>query len=207
MEHLKQFMGFILLGVVVWLLSTLGHIENVITVCAFLLVLAVACWLYGVARKPVAVVVAAALLVGGWFGIVHGKLSAAPPAEDTALREGENGIPWQPFTPERLNALIEAGTPTFIDFTASWCLNCKYNEKFVLETEPVRAAFREKQITPLKADWSNGDPAITQLLRKFGRVGVPAYVLYPGPGKEPVVLPEILKQDALLESFQAVQLP
>src|SRR4029077_9953681 len=57
-------------------------------------------------------------------------------------------------------------------------------------------------IVKLKADWTNGDPAITKLLQKFGRPGVPLYVLYPGKNEEPIVFPEVLTKGMVLEKLQ-----
>ncbi|MDQ3623423.1 MAG: thioredoxin family protein, partial [Verrucomicrobiota bacterium] len=105
------------------------------------------------------------------------------------------------FTPGRLEEKLRTGAPVFIEFTADWCLNCKAIEKSVLETEPVRAAFREKKVVPLKADWTNGNKEITQLLKTFGRTGIPTYVLYPGGNQPPIVLPEILTQELLLKEL------
>ena len=36
---------------------------------------------------------------------------------------------------------LHQGHPVFIDFTAAWCITCKFNESTVLETAAVRAAF------------------------------------------------------------------
>ncbi|MES2572541.1 MAG: thioredoxin family protein, partial [Verrucomicrobiota bacterium] len=171
---------------------------------SFLLVLGVACWIYGFARGPVGKLAVLALVIGGWLFFLNGQLTskAKAPAENIA-----GGIAWQPFSPARLKEAVQSGQPVFIDFTADWCLNCKYNERFVLETEPVRAAFKGKNVIPLKADWTNNDQAITDMLKSFGRVGVPAYVFYPGKGEEnPVVLPEILTQGTLLETLSGAKL-
>src|SRR5437879_12903324 len=94
---------------------------------------------------------------------------------------------WQAFTPERLQAELEQGHFVFVDFTAAWCLTCKFNEANVLESAEVREAFQRRGIVKLKADWTNGDPVITKLLQHFGRPGVPLYVLYPGKSAEPIV--------------------
>ena len=203
MERMKQFMGFVLMALVVWLLGILGGgrgVDALIAVSGFLLVLGVACWAFGaVHRRIVAWPVAIALAAVGWFAFLQDTLDAAPAKTGepkTAIKPG--GIPWEPFTPERLKQALESGRPVFIDFTADWCWNCKYNEKVVLETEPVRAAFREKKIIALKADWTNGDPVITNMLKEFNRAGVPVYVIYLPGSPEPVVLPEILTQSVVL---------
>ena len=210
MERIKQFMGFVLLAVVVWLLGVVGEsrgVDALVAVCGFLLLLGVACWAFGAFRQRAIVwPVVLAIVVTGWFFFLKNNLSAAPAKAGSASHEIEpGGIAWQPFTPEKLMAAVLGGRPVFIDFTADWCLNCKYNEKFVLETEPVRAAFREKKIVALKADWTNADPVITEMLKKFKRAGVPVYVLYlPGVG-EPVVLPEILSQTVVLRHLADIK--
>jgi len=40
------------------------------------------------------------------------------------------------------------------------------------------------------------------LLQKFGRPGVPLYVLYPGKNEEPIVFPEVLTKGMVLEKLQ-----
>ncbi len=203
MERLKQLMGFIMLGVVVWLLGVLGQsrgIDPLIAVSSFLLVLGVACWIYGVlAGRLVSWLLIGALLAGGYLVFLNGKLNAAPKTDTTASAPTEpGGLTWQPWTAERVAEATKKGQPVFIDFTADWCLNCKYNEKFVINTEPVRAALKQKNAVTLKADWTNGDAAITAILRKYGRAGVPVYLLYPGGNAEPVLLPEILTEASVL---------
>jgi DsbC/DsbD-like thiol-disulfide interchange protein/cytochrome c biogenesis protein CcdA len=105
----------------------------------------------------------------------------------------------QPFAPQLAHALKQ-NRIVFVDFTADWCVNCKVNERLVLNTDEVQRAFREHNVIFLKADWTNGDADITKLLKGFNRAGVPAYVVYP-PGGEPVVLPEILKTQTVLEAL------
>lgn len=202
MERLKQFMGFIMLGVVVWLLGVLGQsrgIEPLIAVSSFLLVLAVACWVYGIlAGRVVSWVLVLVLVTGGYFVFLNGRLEAAPKSASNAGATEEGGITWQPWTAERVAEATKKGQPVFIDFTADWCLNCKYNEKFVINTEPVRALLKQKNVLTLRADWTNGDADITAILKEHGRAGVPVYLLYPGGDAKPVLLPEILTQASVI---------
>src|SRR5438045_8435807 len=110
---------------------------------------------------------------------------------------------WHAFTPERLQAELEQGHTVFVDFTAAWCLTCKFNEANVLESAEVRDAFQRHAIVKLKADWTNGDPAITKLMKQFGRPGVPLYVLYPGKNDAPIVFPEVLTKGMDLKKLQS----
>jgi thiol:disulfide interchange protein DsbD len=205
MERLKQCMGFIMLGVVVWLLGVVGQsrgVDALVAVTSFLLVLGIASWIYGAfGGRIVAWLAIIALIAGGSFIFLRGNLDAAPKAASSPEQAGKDHIAWQPWSEARVAEAVKAGQPVFIDFTADWCLNCKYNEKFVIDTEPVRAALKAKNVLTLKADFTNRDPAIAAILAKFKRAGVPVYLLYPGGDREPVVLPEILTQSGLLSEL------
>jgi thiol:disulfide interchange protein len=105
----------------------------------------------------------------------------------------------QPFPPQLAHALAQHQI-VLVDFTADWCVNCKVNEHLVLDSAPIKEAFRQKNVILLKADWTSGDPDITALLRKFGRAGVPCYVVYPLHG-QPIVLPEVITPDIVLRAL------
>jgi thiol:disulfide interchange protein DsbD len=120
------------------------------------------------------------------------------------IAQSASGGGWQAFTPERLQSERDAGHAVFVDFTAAWCLTCKFNEKAVLENSEVRDAFQRHNVVKIKADWTNGDPAITKLLQQFGRPGVPLYVLYPGKSAEPIVFPELLTKNILLDKLETI---
>ena len=72
----------------------------------------------------------------------------------------------------------------------------------VLSQPEVQAAFREKNIAFLVADWTRRDPAITAALQKYGREGVPTYVILRPDGSAPVLLPEILTPGILLDALR-----
>ena len=209
MLHLKQFMGFLLLATLLFLLYVLGAqrgLEGAIWASCFLLVISVACWMKGAfavptasaAKRGLVLVLMLLLVIGSGVYFIGDKFQSAKVASaDSQLRGG-----WQAFTPERLQAELEQGRTVFVDFTAAWCLTCKFNEASVLESAEVRDAFQRHGIVKLKADWTNGDPAITKLLQHFGRPGVPLYVLYPAKKEEPVVFPELLTKRMLLEKLE-----
>jgi thiol:disulfide interchange protein/DsbC/DsbD-like thiol-disulfide interchange protein len=209
MVHLKQFMGFLLLATLLFLLYVLGAqrgLEGAIWASCFLLMIGVACWMKGAfivptasARKRAVVLVLMLVFVlGGGLYFIGGKFQSASIASADSQLRGD----WQAFTPERLQAELAQGRTVFVDFTAAWCLTCKFNEASVLESEAVREAFQRHAIVKLKADWTNGDPVITKLLKQFGRPGVPLYVLYPGKSGEPIVFPELLTKSMVLEKLE-----
>ena len=211
MEQVKQFMGFLLLATLLFLLYVLGAqrgLDGAIWASCFLLIVAIACWMKGVfvvpaasfAKKSVTIVLMFVLLIFGGIYFIGGKFRQAQADIGQARLPGD----WQPFSPDRLQSEISRGHSVFVDFTAAWCLTCKFNEKTVLEAASVRDAFQRHGIVKLKADWTNGDPAITKLLQQFGRPGVPLYVLYPGKSEEPIVFPELLTQRILLDKLETI---
>ena len=112
----------------------------------------------------------------------------------------------EPFQAQ-LDRALATGKTVFVDFTADWCVNCKVNEKLVLNTRTVQDALRENDVIFLVADWTRGDADITALLRKFERAGVPLYVIYPHNGGDPVVLPELLTTNLVREALNKIGRP
>jgi len=211
MVHVKQFMGFLLLATLLFLLYVLGAqrgLEGAIWASCFLLIVAIACWMKGAfilpatstAKRSLVLVLMLLLLLFSGAYFIGDKFQSA------RIDIAASGAPgdWQPFTPERLRTERDQGHAVFVDFTAAWCLTCKFNEKAVLEAAPVREAFQRHGVVKLKADWTNGDPVITKLLQQFGRPGVPLYVLYPGKSEEPIVFPELLTQRILLDKLETI---
>ncbi|TNE85665.1 MAG: hypothetical protein EP330_24755 [Deltaproteobacteria bacterium] len=212
METFKQIMGFTLLGTTVWLVDVLAAqvgTDGAIGYLAFLTFVGFACWMFGhfaglgasgQRQASVATAGLAVILLGGW-GFLELEYSDVAECDDGSVSADlsfDDEIPWQKFTEERVAALTDK--PVFVDFTADWCLTCKANEKGILDTEPVRDAMAKCGIVPLKADWTRKDPVITEWLKRYGRAGVPFYLMIPANG-EPVPLPEVLTTDRVIGSF------
>jgi thiol:disulfide interchange protein DsbD len=121
-------------------------------------------------------------------------------AQQMPFSQPEKDHAWQPYSAEKVAALAASGKPVFVDFTAAWCVTCQVNERLVLGREDVLAAFRSRDVALVRADWTRRDPEIARALGALGRSGVPAYVLYK-PGSAPLVLPELLTRERLLEAL------
>ena len=207
MERVKQATGFLMLATLLWLLSILGAMRGadaVVWTGVLLLAIGAACWVQGsfntlvasARTRGIALAVMLALVAGGgWLGIRQIAAARLPEAADGSAKG---------FTASLDAALREEGRPVFVDFTAAWCVNCKANERVVLNSESVQRALKEANANFLTADWTNGEAEITKALQKFGRIGVPLYVIYPADrSREPIVLPELLTQQLVLDGLKS----
>jgi thiol:disulfide interchange protein DsbD len=205
MERFKQVLGFALLGTTAWLVWVMGGLAGVDgmgKLLGFLVAVALGTWLYGQAqaqeggRKLATVALAALVLVTS--GVVALRFEEAGPSVRASTVAQA-----QPWDAAAVDAALAAGQPVFIDFTADWCLTCKFNERTVLAREEVRAAFAEHNVAFFVADWTRRDARITAKLAEHGRAGVPMYlVLSPGAPDKPEVLPELLTADGVVDAVR-----
>jgi len=212
MESVKQFMGFLLMAAVVFLAlvaGRLGGVDAVIALLIALLVVGIAAWVYGrwsVPVKPkrtqwVARLISLVLLVcATWYALHATKLAYANFATGSSVLE--NGQ-WASWSAEAVEVELAQGKPVFIDFTASWCLICQVNKKVAIRTDATKALFEEYEVTAFEADWTRYDAAITAELERFGRSGVPLYVLYAADGTV-TVLPQSLTHGIIREAVEGV---
>ena len=198
MVRVKQFMGFLLIATLLWLAWILGQMKGanaIISLGAVLLVIAIIAWIKGSFWTPVSPirtrisaaisVLVVVLLAAGAYGFL------TKPSQLT----------WAKFSKSSLDQAVASERPVFVDFTADWCITCKTNERFAIDTPQVRDAFSKNKVVLLKADWTNGDPEITEILRQHGRAGVPMYLVYPGGSKEPILLSEVISSQTILDAL------
>ncbi|MEF8794947.1 MAG: thioredoxin family protein [Salinivenus sp.] len=223
METLKQFFAFPMFATSIWLVWVFGQQTGnggVAMLLFGLLLLGMAGWIVHrwsapslsrtvtlLKRGAVSVMIAGAI-GAGVIGAGYGPSAAASDsATDTrasaSTAEAASGA-WTSFSPEKVESLRAEGRPVFVDFTAAWCLTCQVNERTVLSTDAVQAAFQKRNVALVKADWTNRDSQITEALESHGRSGVPVYVLYPGDGSGPTLLPEVLTQDIVLNALDEI---
>lgn len=198
MDRLKQALAFPMYGAaawLVWVLSQQSGADGVLHVLAALLLVALAAWLFGVAQRGAAPAwswcgAAALALLAGLLALAR----TPEPVATTAVAQSTEGA----YSAQRLADLRAAGRPVFVNMTAAWCVTCLMNEKVALTTDTVQGAFADRGIVYLKGDWTRADPDITRFLQSHGRDGVPLYVYY-APGREGVVLPQILTPQIVLD--------
>ena len=202
MESFKEFTGFLLMGVVIWLLWVLGDLvgaSGVVATAAFMTFLGLACWLYGkmrmtwsvTARLAGTVAALAIAVVGGWFAYSYMSSSS----------DGE--IEWLAHRPGLHRQLAAEGHTVFVNYTATWCTKCLIEKKTVLDTEAVRGKMRELDVVAVRADFTRRPDWMAEELKSYGRAGVPLDVILPaGKPDEPIVLPELLTKGIVLEKLE-----
>jgi thiol:disulfide interchange protein len=192
MQTIKELLGLGLLGTVVWLLqvASKGGQIDIVNVISLLLLVFILFW--GISRisstKRMLRITFLLICVLGIYYVwpLKGK------------KNSEHQLTWVPYSD---TLIAEAKGPVFLDFTAEWCITCKYNENFILSNEIVLELFKSRNITALKADWTSGDLKITKALEQYGGAGVPHYAYIPEPGAKPIILPSLLSVKVISENL------
>ena len=207
MVTFKQIMGFVLIGTVVFLLTFI-HPKLIVPTVTLLAGIAAACW--WIARTPAAATgsqkaagwlggTAFAALVGlfafGFLGEVMDyrfqravSQHVAASGGEVILPHAEGELPWQMFTPRKLDQLTSERKTVMVDFTADWCMICKTLESQVLNTDQVIDAVTLGGVVTLQADFTRKSPEIASVLKELESAGVPVLAIYPaGSPDKPIV--------------------
>ncbi len=191
MESFRQFLAFPLYASAIWLLWVLGRqtsIDQVALVAIGMLLLAFAAWLSGgsATRWKQALALFATILA------LHIAITPST-ATDAKL--------WEPYSQARLQALRNEGRPVFVNLTAAWCITCLANEKIALSSSSFAETLQTNNIIYLKGDWTNRNPEITALLKKYGRSGVPLYLYFSTSSASAQILPQLLTENIVQKAL------
>jgi thiol:disulfide interchange protein DsbD len=224
MVTFKHIMGFVLMGTVVFFLTSLDPAFIVPTV-GMLFALWAACWWVGrlsplASRNAKAVAwsqaaafasivavmmfpafdaqVQPALGFGSLTSIMRERLGyvdgVAPRLATAHMIEGPQMVAARPRA-------------VMIDFTANWCTSCKAFERAVLSQRPVIDAVQSHNVLPLRADWTNEDPEVTKLLVSLnaGRAQIPVLAIFnPKNPNHPIVFPGPCSEADLLAAIDKI---
>ncbi len=205
MDTFKELMGFLLMGTVLYLFTTLRfeiNSDDQVRVITYLLIAAFIAWLYGKFTHPAskyrfpkrALFLAAGILIAGGIYFLNFHTETFK-REQTSQQVRYNG--WEPFSPELLAKYRKEKRGVFIAFSAKWCTVCKINDSTIFHTPRGNSFFKQRNIARLYGDYTRKDPLIGKWIENYGKAGVPVYVYYPPGSDHYILLPEILSWNIL----------
>jgi len=212
MDGFRKLMSFPMYGAAAWLawvLTVQTDATGLARLFGAAIVLALGAWLLGIAQRRQALGSKPMLpaLTGAALVLAAASVALWPkydePTAVGAVGGGEgSAIAYEPYSAEKLAAAQAAGKAVFVNYTAAWCVTCQVNEKVAFSTKRAAAAFAKTGAVYLKADWTRRDGAIAADLAKYGRAGVPLYLVYGAKGGEPSILPQILTGDIVAAAVE-----
>ncbi len=117
------------------------------------------------------------------FGAIGAVLAVASIATGFQLTD-KGPIDWKYYTPAVLEEEIEQNNITVIEFTAEWCLNCKFLENTVLNQQAIVEMFEEDGVTPIKVDITGNNEIGNQFLNDVDGLRIPLLIINDGNGEE-----------------------
>lgn len=212
MDTFKELMGFLLLGTVLYLFTTLRleiSSDSQMNVIFYLLLTAFIAWLYGKFTHPaakhrhsvIAFILALILLAAsGRYLLDFSKDNSNSVVQE---KQQESRAGWEPFSPALLQKYQNKKRGVFIAFSAKWCTVCKINDKTIFDTKRGSSFFSTRNIALLYGDYTKNDPLIGEWIRKFGKAGVPVYAYYPPGSAKYILFPEILSWGILEDKIDS----
>jgi thiol:disulfide interchange protein len=201
METLKEVLGFVMLGTVVFLFTFLDH-DWFVPTFALLIGIWAACWWIGRAQQARA----GDIGFGRWVQAA-GIVGVVGSLAFMFLGPVASVIPWEPFSRDRLTDLRQKGATVLVDFSADWCMTCKYNLATAIETSKVKSEIERNRVVPLLADWTTGSPEIKLMLESLQSKSIPVLAVFPaarpgGQPPEPIVLRDLITETQVLSAIR-----
>lgn len=189
----KKLMGFTMLFSCLWpisiLLSQLTHSQT-IKLLAISISMGLILWLMKHnSKRYLKYLLSLALFISGLEGInsiINKDFSYT------------HAIEWQEYSDEIFNNALKNHNPIFLNFTASWCMNCQFNQQIFKDRDIINE-FQKNKIAAIKCDLSKKNDKLTKLLKSYNTAAIPLYVFYNGKDSKFKVLPSILTKNIVMK--------
>lgn len=202
METFKKVLAFPMYLSAIWLLWILGAqtgMEGIIITMIAALVIIFLVWARGQCKSYTRFCgIVNLMIIAILLTLLANGLTSMQSSKSTALQS--NSMYAMDFSQDTLAELRAKGTPVFVNATASWCITCQVNYRIAISDKTIQKAMKAQGIVYMVADWTNRNDEITEYLTSYGYKGVPLYVYY-APGKDGVVLPQLLTPSLILETI------
>ena len=201
MVTLKEFFAFPMFATSIWLIwvfSFQTSSNEVIFLLITILLISLLIWIASKINKPnysMVIFIVAIFIIFFQFKDISSKELQSP----NALKlESFNYVEWN----ENIeNEYQNKNQAYLINFTAAWCITCQTNDKIALSRPNIKEYIYENNIEYIIADWTNKNDDILKTLESYNRNGVPLYIFWKPGMIEPKILPAILTEQILLDSF------
>lgn len=91
-----------------------------------------------------------------------------------------------------INRWLKEGRVVIVKVGADWCLTCKFNDITVFNNNNIAAVLDYYKVKMIEVDWTNYDKDVLEFMKKFGRSGLPFYIIFSRAVPDGMVLPEVL---------------
>ena len=192
----KQSVGFVFLLIAVWLLRTQMSGAYPAWVAAYGVVLAMCLWMWGSwvrfdapAWKKWSVRAAAAVIAAaaGWWMLTPPKPLA---------------VEMRPFDAAQIAQARREGKIVLVDFSATWCPECKVLEMTVYNDPALAEALRDRGVIAFKGDVTRKDmPANKMLFEQLREPGPPLTVIFVPGNPKPIRLREGLSKELIIQKL------
>ena len=201
MVTLKEFFAFPMFATSIWLIwvfSFQTSSNEVIFLLITILLISLLIWIASKINKPnysMVIFIFAVFIIFFQFKDIPSKEVQSP----NALKlESFNYVEWN----ENIESEYQNKNQAYlINFTAAWCITCQTNDKIALSRPNIKEYIYENDIEYIVADWTNKNDDILKTLESYNRNGVPLYIFWKPGMKESKILPAILTEQILLDSF------
>ena len=101
------------------------------------------------------------------------------------------------ITMEKVGQYVREGKTVIVTVSADWCLTCRFNDIMVFENPAIKQKIQNRGVVMLNVDWTVSNSETAEFMKKFGRSGLPFYVLFSPLVPDGMMLPEILSEQEL----------
>lgn len=198
MVTVSRLLGFGLAGTAIWLLFVLkAQVGQTVTTMVEVALLTILVLIFFRSKNVLKRLFTPAVVIILIAAFSFVAISTEP------NNELQQSSQWQLFDESRIETAINNGKVVFVDITADWCLNCKFNKKFIMTQDSVRdKLFNNDNVLAMQGDWTSPDPILTNFLHKHGRYGIPFNAIFGPRAPNGILLPEILTPSAIYEAIE-----